>query len=95
MVERHEETSARLPKLVYASAAPSHLIHLSMTSQIERDIMLNLCTLELTYECLFLVVHACAFDRGTVLDPVCSNRGVIESNDIASRGPSSIIHVRL
>ena len=38
IVERHVETSARLPKLVRASAAPHHPIHLSVTSQIERDI---------------------------------------------------------
>ena len=38
IVERHEETSARLPKLVRASAAPYHPIHLSVTSQTERDI---------------------------------------------------------
>ena len=37
-VDRHEETSARLTKLVRASAALHHPIHLSVTSQIERDI---------------------------------------------------------
>ena len=37
IVELHEETSARLPKLVRASAAPHHPIHLSVTSQIERE----------------------------------------------------------
>ena len=41
IVERYEETSARLPKLVHASAAPHHSIHLSVTSQIERDITLT------------------------------------------------------
>ena len=38
IVERHEETSACLPKLVSASAAPHHPMRLSVMSQIERDI---------------------------------------------------------
>ena len=38
IVERHEETSARLPKLVHASSAPHLPIHMSVTSQTERDI---------------------------------------------------------
>ena len=38
IVEPHEETSARLPKLVRASAAHRHPIRLCVTSQIERDI---------------------------------------------------------
>ena len=41
IVERHEETSARLTKLVRASAAPHHPIHLTVTSQTERDITLT------------------------------------------------------
>ena len=38
IIERHEETSAHLPKLVRASTAPHRPIHLSVTSQTERDI---------------------------------------------------------
>ena len=38
IVEGHEATSARLPKLICASAAPHHPIRLGVTSQIERDI---------------------------------------------------------
>ena len=68
IVERHEETSARLPKLVRASSAPHHPIHLSVTSQIERDITstfkLILCTLDVAYDW-----RAFAFDRANSIRP--------------------------
>ena len=38
IVEHHEETSARLPKLVRGNAAPHHPIRLCVMSQIECDI---------------------------------------------------------
>ena len=56
IVELHEETSARLPKLVRASAAPHHPIHLSVTSQIERDM---LSTFNLTYACSGVLLACC------------------------------------
>ena len=145
IVECHEETSARLPKLVRASAAPQHpylSIHvyrsyrlyydLSVMSQIERDIT---STFNLMYACMgrmaidthhpigpihlsvmsqtergitstFNLMYAwrdhrflsmawrtigvlsCSTAR-TVLDPVCSNQGVMESYEFASCDPSS------
>ena len=87
IVERHEETSTRLPKLVRASAAPHHPIHLSVTSQTERDItstFLNLITLGMAYDWR----DSCSTAQ-TVLDPMCSNQGVMESYEVVGRGPSS------
>ena len=86
IVERHEETSARLPKLVRASAAPHHPIHLSVTSQTERDITstFNLMSLGMAYDW-----RAWCSTARTVLDPVCSNQGVMESYEVVGRGPPS------
>ena len=88
IVERHEETSARLPKLVRASAAPHHPIHLSVTSQTERDMT---STFNLMYAWHDVRLACFVFDRAarTVLDPVCSNQGVMESYEVVGRGPPS------
>ena len=92
IVERHKETSARLLKLVHASAAPHHPIHLSVTSQIERDITstFNLMYADVAYDWraaydwrVFL------FDRANSISPVFSNQSVMESYEVVSRGPSS------
>ena len=85
IVERHEETSARLPKLVRASAAPHHPIHLSVTSQTERDIT---STFNLMYAWHGDWRASCSTARA-VLDPVCSNQGVMEIYEVVGRGPSS------
>ena len=91
IVERHEETGASLPKFVHASAAPHHPIHLSVTSQIERDITSTfkslICTRMIGVLC-GIGVLSCSTAR-TVLDPVCSNQGVMETYEVANRGPSS------
>ena len=88
IVERHEETSARLRKLVRASAAPHHPIHLSVTSQTERDIA---STFNLMYTWHGVRLACFAFYRANInlLDPVCSNQGVMESYEVVGRGPSS------
>ena len=87
IVEHHEETSTRLPKLVHASAAPHHPIHLSVTSQIERDITSTLKPyVRLKWRTIGVLSYSTA---RTILDPVCSNQGVMESYEVASRGPSS------
>ena len=93
IVERHEETSARLPKLVRASAAPHHPIHLTVTSQIERDITSTFKPYVRLTWCTIGVLHtigmlSCSTAR-TVLDAVCSNQGVMETYEVASHGPSS------
>ena len=49
IVERHEETSDRFPKLVRASAATRHPICLSVTSQIECDITSTISCARLTW----------------------------------------------
>ena len=66
IVERHEETSARLPKLVRASAAPHHPIHLSVTSQTERDIM---STFNLMYAWHGVRLACFVFDRANSVRP--------------------------
>ena len=88
IVECHEETSDRLPKLVRASTAPHHPIHLSVTSQTERDITSTFNYMYVRFTWRTIGVLSCSTTR-TVLDPVCSNQGVMESYEVASRGPSS------
>ena len=86
IVEHHEETSARLPKLVRASAAPHHPIHLSVTSQTERDIT---STFNLMYAFMAHDWRASCSTARTVIDPVFSNQGVMASYEVVGRGPSS------
>ena len=66
IVERHEETSARLPKLVRASAAPLHPIHLSVASQTERDIT---STFNLMYAWHGVRLACFVFDRANSIRP--------------------------